>query len=111
MKKEIELNITKNAITKAKELIKREKDSLGLRIQVETGGCSGMTYKVTHAVVINMQDEVIKRYGISFFIDPGAVLFIIGSTVDWKEDKFKSGFSFENPNETARCGCGESFSI
>ena len=70
-----------------------------------------MTYNVNHAVEINMQDEVIKRDGISFFIDPGAVLFIIGSTVDWKEDKFKSGFSFENPNETARCGCGESFSI
>ena len=111
MKKEIAINITKNAIQKAKELIELENKSIGLRIQVETGGCSGMTYNVTHAVEVNKQDEVINRDGVRFFIDPSAVLFIIGSTVDWKEDKFKSGFSFENPNETARCGCGESFSV
>ena len=70
-----------------------------------------MTYDVVHAKSFNEQDEVIKKDGVTFVIDPSAILFIIGSTIDWKEDKFKRGFSFENPNETARCGCGESFSI
>ena len=111
MKKEMNVNITKKAIEKAKELIKLHEGSIGLRIQVEKGGCSGMTYAISHANKINSDDEVIIRDGVNFYIDPSATLFIIGSTVDWKEDKFKSGFSFENPNETARCGCGESFSI
>ena len=53
----------------------------------------------------------VSQYMNSYVIDPSAILFIIGSTIDWKEDKFKRGFTFENPNETARCGCGESFSI
>ena len=52
---------------------------------------------------------MIKKNGINFIIDPSAVMFLIGSTIDWKEEQFKKGFTFENPNETARCGCGESF--
>ena len=70
-----------------------------------------MTYNVEHSKSINENDEIIKREGINFIIDPSAILFLIGSTIDWQEDKFKSGFTFNNPNETARCGCGDSFSI
>ena len=69
-----------------------------------------MTYNVELSEKIRQGDEVIKKEGINFIIDPGAIMFLLGSTIDWKEEKFKQGFTFENPNETARCGCGESFS-
>ena len=111
MSKEISVNITDKAIEKAKELVSLNENSIGLRVEIQKGGCSGMTYNVVHAVKYNSQDEIIKKNGVTFVIDPSAVLFIIGSTIDWKEDQFKRGFTFENPNETARCGCGESFSI
>ena len=111
MKKEIEINITKEAITKAKDLVNGDKNSIGLRIEIQKGGCSGMTYNVVQADKINEQDEIIKKDGVNFMIAPSAILFIIGCTIDWKQEKFKNGFTFENPNETARCGCGESFSI
>ena len=111
MKKQLDVNITEKAAEKAKELISSNKESIGLRIEIQKGGCSGMTYNVVHAKELNKQDEVVEKNGVAFIIDPSAILFIIGSKIDWKEDKFKSGFSFENPNETARCGCGESFSI
>ena len=111
MKKEIAVNITKQAVDKAKELVSLDSSSIGLRIEIKKGGCSGMTYDVTQTKSFNEQDEVIKKDGVTFVIDPSAILFIIGATIDWNEDKFKRGFSFENPNETARCGCGESFSI
>ena len=68
-----------------------------------------MTYEVSLSEKIKEGDEVIKKQGINFIIDPSAVMFLLGSTIDWKEEKFKRGFTFENPNETARCGCGESF--
>ena len=111
MKKEIAVNITQQAVDKAKELINLDSSSIGLRIEIKKGGCSGMTYDVVHTTSFNEQDEVIKKDGVTFVIDPSAILFIIGATIDWKEDKFKTGFTFENPNEAARCGCGESFSI
>ena len=111
MTKEINVNITEKAVQKAKELVVLDKNSIGLRVEIQKGGCSGMTYNVLHTDKINSQDEIIKKDGVTFIIDPSAILFILGSTIDWKEDKFKSGFSFENPNESARCGCGESFSI
>ena len=111
MSKEIAVNITDKAIEKAKELVSLNENSIGLRIEIQKGGCSGMTYNVVHAVKYTSQDEIINKNGVTFVIDPSAVLFIIGSTIDWKEDRFKRGFTFENPNEAARCGCGESFSV
>ena len=111
MAKEITVNITDKAIEKARELISLNKNSIGLKVEIQKGGCSGMTYNIEHAIKYNSQDEIIKKNGVTFVIDPSAVLFIIGTTIDWKEDQFKRGFTFENPNETARCGCGESFSI
>ena len=90
-------------------MLSNNKNVAGLRVSVSQGGCSGMTYKVSFSEKINTGDEVINKNGINFIIDPSAVMFLIGSTIDWKEEQFKKGFTFENPNETARCGCGESF--
>ena len=104
------VNVTDNAVKRAKFLINNNSNVAGLRISISQGGCSGMTYEVNLSEKINQDDEVIEKDGISFIIDPGAIMFLLGSTIDWKEEKFKQGFTFVNPNETARCGCGESFS-
>ena len=103
------VSITDNAISRAKELLSQNKSLVGLRVSVSQGGCSGMTYEVSLSEKIKDGDEVIKKEGVNFIIDPSAIMFLLGSTIDWKEEKFKRGFTFENPNETARCGCGESF--
>ena len=103
------VSITDNALKRAKDLLSENKSVVGLRVSVSQGGCSGMTYEVSLSEKINKGDEVVKKNGITFIIDPSAVMFLLGSTIDWKEEKFKKGFTFENPNETARCGCGESF--
>ena len=109
MKNNSLVNITDNALNRAKELLSQSKNVVGLRVSVSQGGCSGMTYEVSLSEKIKEGDEGIKKQGINFIIDPSAVMFLLGSTIDWKEEKFKRGFTFENPNETARCGCGESF--
>ena len=110
MNKNPVVQITDNAVSRAKLLIKKNSNIAGLRISVSQGGCSGMTYEVNLSEKINQGDEVIEKDGVSFIIDPGAIMFLLGSTIDWKEEKFKQGFTFVNPNETARCGCGASFS-
>ncbi len=104
------VNITQNAVNRAKVLLNNNSKLVGLRVSVSQGGCSGMTYEVALSEEINEGDEVINKDGIKFIIDPSAIMFLLGSTIDWKEEKFKKGFAFINPNETARCGCGESFS-
>lgn len=103
------VKITENALKRAKQLISLRTELAGLRISIAKGGCSGMTYEVSLSEKINEGDEVINKDGVNFIIDPSAIMFLLGSTIDWKQEKFKNGFTFENPNETARCGCGESF--
>ena len=110
MKNDPLIKITDNAVNRAKDLLKNDKKIAGLRISISQGGCSGMTYEVNLSEEIKEGDEVVCKGGVNFIIDPSAIMFLLGSTIDWKEEKFKRGFSFENPNETARCGCGESFS-
>ena len=68
-------------------------------------------YSVEYAIEAKDFEESISTKGITIFIDPAAVMFLVGSEMDWNESKFSSGFEFKNPNETARCGCGESFSV
>ena len=87
------------------------KDTLGLRISVTSGGCAGMTYKMDYVQKKTDGDEMININGINVFIDPAAIMYILGTKMDYKEDKFSSSFVFNNPNETERCGCGESFKI
>ena len=86
-------------------------DVIGIRVGIKTAGCSGMKYNVEYAMDKKPFEDSIKTNGITVLIDPAAVMFLIGSEMDWQEDKFTSGFVFSNPNETARCGCGESFSV
>ncbi len=106
------VTLTDAAATHVKRLMDQaETDVIGLRIGVKTAGCSGMQYDVQYATDQKPFEDKIEEKGITLLIDPAAVMFLIGSEMDWQEDKFSSSFTFNNPNETARCGCGESFSV
>lgn len=106
------LTLTEAAADRVKELIaKSPKPVAGLRVGVKTRGCSGMSYVVEYAEAQGKFEDVVEDKGVKIFIDPTALMFIIGSTMDYRTDKMQSGFVFENPNETGRCGCGESFSV
>jgi iron-sulfur cluster assembly protein len=88
-----------------------EKPVIGLRVGVKNGGCAGMSYTVEYAESIQAFDEVIEDKGVKVLVDPKAILFLLGSEMDVKTDKFASTFVFRNPNETSACGCGESVAI
>lgn len=83
----------------------------GLRIGVATKGCSGLSYVMEYAEAPNAKEDVIEQKGVKLFIDPTAVMFLFGTEMDYQEGQMESGFVFKNPNETGRCGCGESFTV
>jgi iron-sulfur cluster assembly accessory protein len=106
------ITLTDAAADRVKSLVARsDKPVQGLRIGVKTRGCSGMSYSVEYADEPKRFEEVVEQKGVKLFIDPTAVMFILGSEVDYQEDRFSSGFTFTNPNEKGRCGCGESFHV
>ena len=106
------ITLTEAAAQRAKDLIaKSEKPVLGLRVGVDSRGCSGFSYVVEYAEEQKKLEDVIEDKGVKIFIDPTAVMFLLGSEMDYVEDKFHTGFVFNNPNEKGRCGCGESFHI
>ena len=90
---------------------KEYQNSLGVRISVKSGGCAGMTYEMNYVDQSIDGDEKIEVEGVNVFIDPKAIMYLLGTEMDYKTDKFTSSFVFNNPNETERCGCGESFKI
>lgn len=84
---------------------------IGVRIGVKNGGCAGMEYTMEYAEEQKPLDEVVEDRGVKILIDPKAVLFLLGTEMDYVVDKFSSGFRFNNPNQTDACGCGESVTI
>ena len=106
------ITLTKTAIERAKTLMDRaSKPVLGLRVGVTNTGCSGHMYQVEYAEEELPLEEVVEQDGVKIFIDPLAMMFVFGAKLDYVEGKLQSGFVFENPNETSRCGCGESFAV
>ena len=106
------LKLTDAAAARVRDIMETaENDVLGLRVGVSNKGCSGLSYVVNYAKEVKQFEEVVEDKGVKIFIDPAAVMFLIGSEMDFEESKMESRFVFSNPNETARCGCGESFSV
>lgn len=106
------MTVTPLAAERVKALIDgRGKPTAGVRIGVRTKGCSGLSYTLEFADKQEPMDEVIEASGIKLLVDPKASLFLIGTEMDYEEEKLKSGFVFRNPNEKGRCGCGESFHV
>ncbi|WP_096704774.1 iron-sulfur cluster assembly accessory protein [Magnetospirillum sp. 15-1] len=106
------MTITDAAAERVKVLLaKRGKPSVGIRIGVRSKGCSGMSYTLEYADEKSQFDEILEDKGVTVLIDPKATMFILGTEMDFVEDKMQSGFVFKNPNEKGRCGCGESFHV
>ncbi|MEZ5690952.1 MAG: iron-sulfur cluster assembly accessory protein [Rickettsiales bacterium] len=106
------ITISDEAVVRIKDLLsKRGKVSEGVRVGVRSRGCSGLSYTIEYADEINKFEDVVEKDGIKVIIDPKAVMFLLGTEMDFVEEKLKSGFTFRNPNEKGRCGCGESFHV
>ncbi len=106
------IRLSDNAANRIKEIMSEAKNkALGVRISVKSGGCAGMSYVMEYSKEANPSDEVIEDKGVKVFIDPAAVMYLLGTEMDYKKEDFSSTFVFNNPNETERCGCGESFKI
>lgn len=106
------ITLTEQAVERVRTLLAgRGKPSLGIRIGVSTKGCSGLSYTLEFADEKNSFDESVTIDDVTVFIDPKATLFILGTEMDFVEDKMQSGFVFNNPNEKGRCGCGKSFNV
>ena len=106
------ITLSDNAAQRIKEIMSKAKDSsIGVRIGVKTGGCAGMSYVMEYAKSSNSKDEIIEEKGVKVLIDPSAVMYLLGTEMDYKKEELSSTFVFKNPNETERCGCGESFKV
>ncbi len=106
------LNLTPAAEARIAALMARAPaGAVGVKLSTPRRGCSGLAYSVDYITEENPLDEKIETPGGIFYIDSGSVLYLIGSTMDWKEDDFAAGFVFDNPNAKGACGCGESFTV
>ena len=106
------IKLSDNAADRIKEIMsKADNKAIGVRVGVKSGGCAGMSYIMEYATNIKPNEEVIEDKGVKVFIDPKAIMYLLGTEMDYKKDNFSTSFTFNNPNETERCGCGESFKI
>lgn len=106
------ITISDSAALRIKELMSaRGKPSAGIKVGVRSRGCSGLSYTIEYADEVGKFDEVVEEKGVKVLIDPKAIMFLIGTEMDFVEEKLKNGFTFINPNEKGRCGCGESFHV
>ena len=106
------MRLSDAAAARIKEIFARaEKPIAGVRVGVKNGGCAGMSYTMEYAAEVGPLDEVIEDKGVRIMIDPKAVLFLLGTEMDYKTDKLSAQFVFNNPNQTSACGCGESVAL
>jgi iron-sulfur cluster assembly protein len=108
----IDIHITDEAATRIRGLLEgRDKPALGIRLGTSQKGCSGLGYTIDFVDEINEDEVLVQDKGINLYVEKASLPYINGTNMDWAEDKFSTGFVFENPNEKGRCGCGESFHV
>ena len=106
------IKLSDNAASRIKEIMANaKKDYVGVRVSVKSGGCAGMSYVMEYIKDPNPNDELIQDKGVTVFVDSAAIIYLLGTEMDYKKEELSSSFVFNNPNETERCGCGESFKI
>ncbi|AFZ82806.1 HesB/IscA family protein [Candidatus Kinetoplastidibacterium crithidiae] len=103
--------LTKQAALRVSNLLSQRGSGVGLRIKVKTTGCSGLSYKLEYVDKCSLEDLVFESFGVKIFIKKDHLIYLDGTEIDYAKEGFKEGFKFINPNEKARCGCGESFTI
>ena len=105
------IKLSDNAAKRIKEIMsKAENSAVGVRVGIKSGGCAGMSYIMEYAEDIKDNEEIIEQKGVKVLIDPKAIMYLLGTEMDYKKEVFFS-ICFKNPNETERCGCGESFKV
>lgn len=106
------VSLTPRAADRVREImVGSQKACLGLRVGVKNGGCAGQEYVLEYAEAAEPLDEVVEDQGVTILVDPKAVLFLVGTTIDYEIGRLASKFVFRNPNQTDACGCGESVTI
>jgi len=106
------ISLTDAAARRVQDIIARsDEDYVGLRLGLKNAGCAGMEYTMEYATEIAPHDEIIKDKGVTILIDAKALLFLLGTEMDYETSKLSSGFTFKNPNQTDACGCGESVTL
>ena len=106
------IRLSDNAASRIKEIMSNaENSAIGVRVGVKTGGCAGMSYIMEYAKEVRPNEEIIEEKGVKVLIDPNAVMYLLGTEMDYKKEKFSSQFIIKNPNETELGGCGESIKI
>ena len=106
------ITLSDKAAERVKEIMDQTKEPIvGVRVGVSSGGCAGMSYVMEYAKKTNPNDEIIEDKGVKVLIDPKAIMYLLGTEMDYIKEELSSKFVFKNPNETERCGCGESFKI
>jgi iron-sulfur cluster assembly protein len=106
------MRLTEAAASRIKSVMAQAgKPVTGVRVGVKNGGCAGMEYTMEYAEAVNPTDEIVEDKGVKLLIDPKAVLFLLGTEMDYKTEKLSAQFVFNNPNQTSACGCGESVQL
>ena len=105
------ITMTETAASRVTTFLEKRGKGVGLRLGVKTTGCSGMAYTMEFADVIEDSDEVFEDRGVKIIIDPKSLVYLDGTELDYTKEGLNEGFKFSNPNESARCGCGESFTV
>src|ERR1700748_3791306 len=106
------MRLTDAAAARVKELSARaDSEIVGLRVGIKNGGCAGQSYTVEYAHEVRPTDEVVEDKGVKILVDPKAVLFLLGTEMDYKADKMKAQSIFNTPNKVSACGCGESVQL
>ncbi len=105
------ITLTERAADHISKFLTKRGKGIGLRIGVRTTGCSGMAYKLEFVDAVSQEDNVFEAHGVKLFVDPKSMPYLEGIELDFAREGLNEGFKFNNPNEKARCGCGESFTV
>lgn len=105
------ITLTDAAANRVGEIVATRENSLGIRVGIKKGGCAGMEYTIDLVTEAKAGDDVIEKNGSKVFVAPEAVLYLLGTEMDFEVSKLRTGFVFNNPNQTSACGCGESVEL
>lgn len=105
------VEVTEKAAEHIQALLQKNDQAVGLRLGTTKYGCSGLGYEIDYVTAPEADDEIVETQGVKVFVDRKALLHVMGTRIDWEDTMFSTGFTFSNPNEKGRCGCGESFTV